>query len=233
MKNLMNETTRQVKLYGLDIPYLVSKRKVKNARIEIKNNQVVIVLPPWMKNEEQLVKENAKWIFDKYKMIHSVLLNENQTWLFGESWKIEYSLDFTLDSSKKIIRFDNSNKTHLKHLKQVFTSRLSKKLEIFVNHYKEKYNLKPKQVRISKPKTQWGSCSKNDSLRFNLRMCTLPNNLISYVVYHEMCHIHHKNHGETFKNQIKKEFPRFKSLDKKLNGYWIRAEKLFVSLGLR
>ena len=226
MKNLMNETTGQVKLFGLDIPYLVLKRKVKNARIEIKNNKVVIVLPPWMKDETNILKENAKWVYDKYKMIHSFDINEKATFICGEPWIIQDSLDFTLNSGEKIINFNKNNHSHKKHLSQTFKRRLSKKLETFTNNYKEKYSFEIKYVRINKTETQWGSCSGNNTLRFNLRMCVLPPALIEYVVFHELVHTIHKNHGPNFKRFIEKEFPLFRSLDKKLHLYWIRSKKL-------
>ncbi len=226
MKNLINETVKQVKIYGLDIPYLVSKRKVKNARIEIKNNQVVIVLPPWMKNENQILKENAKWVYNKFKMIHSFDINEKATFIFGEPWAIQESSNFTLDSGQKIIHFNKDNPLHKKHLSQTFKRRLSKKLEEFTIKYKEKYDFEIKSVRINKTETQWGSCSGDNTLRFNLRMCVLPLNLIDYVVFHELIHTIHKNHGPNFKRFIEKEFPLFRSLDKKLHLYWIRSKKL-------
>ena len=228
MKNLINETTGQVKICGLDIPYLVSKRKVKNARIEIKNNQVVIVLPPWMKNEEQILKENAKWVYDKYKIIHSFDINEEATFIFGEPWTIKDSTEFILNSGQKVIHFNRSTPLHLKYLTQTFKHRLSEKLQETTAKYMKKYGFEIKQVKINKTETQWGSCSGNNTLRFNLRMCVLPPILIEYVVFHELVHTIHKNHGPNFKLFIKKEFPLFRSLDKKLHLYWIRSKKFMT-----
>ena len=102
-----------------------------------------------------------------------------------------------------------------------------------LSKYKEKYNFEIKGFQIRSQKTQWGNCSPENFMRFNIRMCVLSLDLIDYVVYHELVHTVHKNHGPLFKRQIEKEFPLYKSLDKKLHMFWARTNKLKTLLGIK
>ena len=61
-----------------------------------------------------------------------------------------------------------------------------------------KFNLSYNKVFIKNIKTQWGSCSYKNNINLNLHIMRLPNHLIDYVLYHELCHTVLKNHSPDF-----------------------------------
>ena len=67
-----------------------------------------------------------------------------------------------------------------------------------VEELAKKSNLKYNRLFIKNIKTQWGSCSYKNNINLNLHIMRLPNHLIDYVIYHELCHTVHKNHGPEF-----------------------------------
>lgn len=54
------------------------------------------------------------------------------------------------------------------------------------------------RVRISDPKSRWGSCSAKGSLAYSWRLVFAPLYVIDYVVAHEVAHLVEHNHGRRF-----------------------------------
>lgn len=70
--------------------------------------------------------------------------------------------------------------------------------------------VKPSQVKIKDPKTRWGSCSSRRIINYNWRIIMAPENVIDYLVVHELCHLLVPNHSEAFWERVANYNPRFK-----------------------
>ena len=55
-----------------------------------------------------------------------------------------------------------------------------------------------KQVRVRETRTRWGSCSSDGNLNFCWRLILTPEQVLDYVVAHEVAHLRHMNHGAQF-----------------------------------
>jgi hypothetical protein len=71
-------------------------------------------------------------------------------------------------------------------------------------------------------KSKWGSCSSIGKISLNTWLQALPDDLVAYVVFHELAHLKVRNHGPAFKALIRAEFPDYRSLDKKLKLYGLK-----------
>ena len=71
-------------------------------------------------------------------------------------------------------------------------------------------------------KSRWGSCSSKGKISLNTWLQVLPEELVAFVVFHELAHLNVRNHGREFKNLIRAEFPSFRDLDKKLKLYTLK-----------
>lgn len=54
------------------------------------------------------------------------------------------------------------------------------------------------RVTIRNQKTRWGSCSSKNNINLNVNLVRLPQELIDYVLLHELVHTRVKNHGPNF-----------------------------------
>ena len=57
---------------------------------------------------------------------------------------------------------------------------------------------KPGRITIRDTKSRWGSCSHNGNLSFSWRLVMAPENILDYVVAHEVSHLVEHNHGAKF-----------------------------------
>ncbi|HOZ29687.1 MAG TPA: SprT family zinc-dependent metalloprotease [Bacteroidales bacterium] len=62
----------------------------------------------------------------------------------------------------------------------------------------KKSGLKYRSVKIGTAGTRLGSCNSRNDIMLSARLMLLPENLIDYIILHELCHIVHKNHGDKF-----------------------------------
>ena len=98
----------------------------------------------------------------------------------------------------------------------------SKKLLIDRTNYLAKQNNFPiNRVFIKNQKTRWGSCSSKNNINLNIQLCRLPDELIDYVIFHELVHSYIKNHSVVFWNMLIEYVPNARQLDEKLKEFMI------------
>ncbi len=73
--------------------------------------------------------------------------------------------------------------------------------------------------------TRWGSCSSLKNLNFNCLLSLCPDEVINYVIIHELCHLIEPNHSKRFWTQVEKYCPDYKIYKKWLNTEGIKLIK--------
>jgi predicted metal-dependent hydrolase len=93
-----------------------------------------------------------------------------------------------------------------------------------VQLFADRYGYVVRQVKISKAKTRWGSCSPNGNLNFSWRLVMAPMAVIDYVVVHELVHLREKSHARRFWAQVEAILPDYAQKVRwlKVNGYRLR-----------
>lgn len=70
------------------------------------------------------------------------------------------------------------------------------------------------RITIRNQRTRWGSCSGKGNLNFNCLLVLFPDEVIDYVVVHELCHRKHMNHSREFYAEVARVFPNYKTCQK-------------------
>ena len=80
----------------------------------------------------------------------------------------------------------------------------------------EKFNFSYNKVFIRNQRTRWGSCSGTNNINLNINLVRLPQELMDYVLLHELVHTKIKNHSSKFWNELDRYVANSKSVAKLL-----------------
>ena len=88
-----------------------------------------------------------------------------------------------------------------------------------VRHYCETMGVTVGYVTVKNQKTRWGSCSAKGNVNFNYQLAFLPEELLDYVVIHELAHRHHMDHSRAFWAEVEKYCPDYRERRAALKEY--------------
>ena len=105
---------------------------------------------------------------------------------------------------------DNIDKTQAKSM---LTGRLK--------YLAEKHGFTYNRVFIRNQRTRWGSCSHKNNISLNMKLVLLPEELMDYVILHELVHTHRKDHSKAFWTEMDKLVGDGKKISSRLRKYGI------------
>lgn len=164
-------------------------KRAKNINISVKPFQGVRVAVPYGVS------------FDKAKQVAQS----------KRSWIIKH-----LDKMKQV---EQEREAFTKNSIKIDRADARKKLVKRLNALSEQHGFSFNKVFIRNQKTRWGSCSAKNNISLNMKLVRLPDDLIDYVLLHELVHTRLKNHNNGFWIELNKLVGDAKGMSIKLNEY--------------
>ena len=131
---------------------------------------------------------------------------------------------------KQLIIKDALEEAETKQLNQKRTKNELKNLvHTIAQNIQNKYNYKINKIYFRKMKTKWASYSQNANLTINTLLKYLPQNLIKYIIFHEMTHSLERKHNKRFWTMISKKFQDHQTREKQLLIYWFLIQKMMTN----
>lgn len=165
-----------------------------------------------------LIQQRTKEMKDRTVGHLEKVYDHGESFLYlGNTYPILISQD--TDIEKDHVVFEE-NKLHV-YVKQQEDERIKQALKRFyyqqckalvekrIQFYQSNFRVKPRSIRISDNKSNWGTCDSMRQLTFNWRLAMAPQKVIDYVVVHEMCHMVHMNHDRSFWRLVGKIIPDY------------------------
>ena len=90
-------------------------------------------------------------------------------------------------------------------------------IEKRVSYYAPMIGVSYNRISVRIQHTRWGSCSSKGNLNFNCLLALLPQDVVDYVVVHELCHLKQMNHSARFWSEVRAILP-----DYEISKHWLQ-----------
>jgi len=219
MKNNENE--------AIDYQVIRSTRSTADIIVE-RNGKITVRAPKSLPDEkiEDIIESKRLWIYkalaewrdlNATRVIREYRNGEGFLYL-GRS----YRLLLTSNQSESLVlkdgRFclhrtlvDKCDSDSIRAAFRDFYSRQGKnRLWQRVQYYAPKAGVQPTSIDVRELGNRWASCSSTGRLAFHWRCLMAPQTIIDYIVVHELCHFHHRDHTNAFWGEVDKIMPTYR-----------------------
>lgn len=219
------------------LSYILTRSKRKTIVLYVRNGEIEVRAPLKMPQHDidKFVVSKEKWIADKLAQLRekaerreAFALHYGDTVLYRNQ---EYPI--TVKTGNRI-GFDGTTFYMPPDLApeeikaacvQIYRMLAKRDLSAKTLQFAEQMGVMPSAVKITGAKTRWGSCSGRKSINFSWRLIMFADDVIDYVVVHELAHLTEMNHYERFWAIVEGVLPdyqeqqrRLKELQRKLSG---------------
>ena len=87
------------------------------------------------------------------------------------------------------------------------------------------HNFSLRKIILRRQKTLWGSCSAQNNISLNSNLAFLKDDLIDYVILHELVHTKVKNHSRKFWDELEKVLPGSRILNRELKNIKLHQDQ--------
>jgi predicted metal-dependent hydrolase len=139
---------------------------------------------------------NVKIISDNKKR-NSIEIVDDDLLVFLENFEINMNIDILKNKVRYLY-----NKWLSQQAKALFITKI-KKYSKMVGVYP------PQKIILKNLKNRWGSVTKKDTLNLNRNLMKAPNDIIDYIIIHELCHLKIQGHSHHFWSFLKQFVPDY------------------------
>ena len=175
----------------IEVEIIRSKRR--SMAIQIRTDGSVVARAPMHASDravKRFVSAHARWIAD------------NRQEMFERRKKLA-------DNPYDIPAWESLSAADKKIAKQ--------KIMEHVDYYANRMEIDYGSISMRNQKSRWGSCSSKGNLNFNYRLAYLPDELLDYVVVHELAHRRHMDHSTAFWEEVETYYPAYRKCRQMLN----------------
>lgn len=216
----MANNQQQIEVKGIGNVTISHSAKARHISIRVKNGEVILVIPrfgtlanglafleskrDWVEKTIQKSKtraaNNTPRIYDENTAFNSLTFTLQIKRCEGPNFIVslkEGILSILCPQSAEIAseRVQNLIKTTIVRTLRKEAQRI---LPIRLKELAAQHGLKYNSCTIRETTTRWGSCNRKGDINLSLYLMLLPQNLIDYVLIHELCHTVELNHGPRF-----------------------------------
>jgi len=220
-----------------NIVYYLKRSKRKTVAIYIRNGYVEVRAPLKMPKKEidKFIISKEKWITRKLELsVKQVSKQKRFTVDYGDTiicrdkpFKIIAQIgdEYWHDDEHFYIPPGLTPGEIKRACVSIYTKIAKDVLTEKTQKFAAQMSVSPAGVRISNAKAQWGSCTAKRKISYSWRLIIANDDVIDYVIVHELAHIIEMNHSKKFWDVVGSNIPdckarkaRLKELQHRLNG---------------
>jgi hypothetical protein len=230
MKGLVN-------LQGREVPYVLTRRQVKNVNIRVRaDGSVGVSADPQVPQEavEDILRRRSKFILgalDKFAAQGTpeppAYQSGDRVYFLGKPYFLQVFqgetmgselvgdiLCLTVPDPEDRAQREEAYRSFQKAQCVALTARLCREFQPAMAHL----GVPEPGIRVRPMTTRWGSCTpKRCRVTFASQLIEAPEECVAYVVWHELTHFVHPNHSQAFYDCLAQFCPNWKALRYVLN----------------
>ncbi len=211
-----------ITLENQDIEYYIHYKHMKNIRIYVKQGCLHVSAPFGVaRNDiENIIMSYEKKLISQIcsYQSYSDYQDEGYVMIFNKKYVIclrdvgQYKCK--IHDNQLYVYHHNIEKCVMMFLKQMLYDYVVEKV---IGYLAYDFDLKMPVIEIKKYQSKWGSCFyRNNKIVLNQSLVHLEQQLIDYVIVHELTHFIEPNHSSRFYKEVEKRMPDYKLRVKKL-----------------
>jgi predicted metal-dependent hydrolase len=229
-------TKHLFKFDGETIEYSIHRSKrVRTSEIIVDEDSVMIRAPmdKPMSEIESIVRKKKNWIARKqseyrkreYHITKPTFEVDTTLPYLGKNIPVKISANLATSNSIELsdgeFQVSINGKVSPSRIRKLYEdwlfSTAHKTFANKVGQYSKLLNVKIKKVTIKYLKGRWGAITKLGGINLNANLIKAPEDVVDYIIIHELCHFIIKGHSHHFWELIRSYFPRYQDAIKWLD----------------
>jgi predicted metal-dependent hydrolase len=236
---------RWVQLGSNAVPYTLKRSARRTIGFSVGVNGLAVSAPKWslIVEIESALKSKQTWILTKLAQAQanrSKQIQAQQRWAHGESLPyLGKHVMLHVGSGTSLTRlqhgmFENetlllslnedASEAQIKDAAQAWLQQEAKR--VFAQRipvFEAILGVKVKDWRLSNAQGRWGSASSTGSVRLHWRLIHFKQDVIDYVVAHELAHLREMNHSPRFWEVVESAIPDYQAAKQTLKAHALRG----------
>ncbi len=228
-----SEQEHSVTLSDRILPYVIKRSPRRRLSITIDHRGLRVLGPInlTLRQSESLILTHEQWVIQKLDEWRPERLNSYWSIhgatalpIFGVPYTVRTTHHAARSSrverqeSALLLHTSDPNNTARSHkaLVQWLRQEALTYFESRINELAPRMNVRVSGLSLSQARTRWGSCTSHGHIRLNWRLVHLPQDLVEYVIVHELAHLKEMNHSARFWAVVESIYPEHKAARKAL-----------------
>ena len=211
---------------------LRESRRARHYRIVIKSNKHVEVVYPHSGSVKQalaFLSSQQQWVNDKIREAPceptTLLPTQLSFPCLGERWEVvslpraDSARVRLLEASGSSLRLyfpEGQEPRAVMRLQQWLKQHAQASLSGRVHELSQQTGLAFSRLTFRWQRSRWGSCSSGGAISLNAKLLFFRQDLVDYVILHELCHLRYFDHSPAFWRLLTQFDPRARQHDKAL-----------------
>lgn len=167
-----------------------------------------------MRVAKKFLADHNEWVETQLEAVPQPkkLVSGSEVSVGGKPFKINHSGSLRgvahIEGDQLVVSgpVEHSHKKVVDFLKK----RAKEKVQAYASTYAEQLGVCFHKIRIGDPSSRWGSCSSQGTISVSWRLVMAPEEVLAYVVAHEIAHLREMNHSAAFWELVEVVFPDYK-----------------------
>lgn len=223
-----------------DIPVRVERKRIRNLHLYVKPpyGEVVVTAPNYTSDRtiQRFLDSRSDWVAANVAKFQRSPVTQNPDFTDGEVfplWGDIYPLQTVSGAKKRIalvgeeegdpylqmtLRGEPDREARRRVLVEFYRGELKERTEVLLPQWEQYTDLHCSAWTTRFMMSRWGSCNtQTKKITLNVQLARHPEECLSYVILHELCHTVVPNHGPAFKALESKYMPDWPRVRRELN----------------